>query len=559
MLLSVLLLSQLWACDQTPIAWQAVTEPSVAAVLADSASHHLSGTPEPKVLAAVTVRQNQPDGQWQVSAQVDSASNPFDVRAYVVFTHLASGQSVTTGMFYTGDDQWAWRFTGSLPGQWTFKSHSRVADLHGWSGAVRVSADVKGLGFIENTEGYWSRSAGQAFVPSLVMYGSPAYVRDHGERLESDLALYLEHHGFNGLHVPVLCRWFDVDETECDDVDEPNPDLHTFTALEQLIEAAYARGGMVHLWLWGDSERKQNPEFLQREGGLGGVADQRLHRYIAARLGPLPGWTLGYGFDLWEWVTAEELQAWQHKLADELGWPHLLGARGPKNQLSEIYAGLDYVGFEQHRPWLPGLRAARQYDSTRPIMSEDRFRFRGAEQRTKDYTPEEMLLGIWQSALAGGVGAIWGNLVARPGGGRSRAIANGEAPSAPLPNAAAMRFAHLYIENHWSPPVQFCDAEQSAYGCILLPTSGLQLRLYERCDALELPAGTVGQTVRVIDIHRPENPFWQGKLGTTPQVLSLSGTSDWLVEITEPAKSEPVPTDSENGSTVQAAAPGVGR
>lgn len=524
-----------------------MTEPSVAAILADSAGHSVTAAPKSKVLAELRVSQNQPTGRWQVSAQADRDTNPFDIRAYVVFTHAASGRTLTTGMFYTGDGQWAWRFTGLLPGQWTFASHSRAPDLHGWSGTVQVTADAKGLGFIENSEGYWSRSTGRAFVPSLVMYGSPAYVSEHGDRLDSELELFFEQHGFNGLHVPVLCRWFDVDETDCDDVGEPNPDLRTFAALEQLIEAAYARGGMVHLWLWGDSERKQNPIYLRSEGGLGGVADQRLQRYIAARLGPLPGWTLGYGFDLWEWVTPEQLQSWQHKLNDELGWPHLLGARGAKNQLSEIYAGLDYVGLEQHRPWLPGLRAARQFDLTRPIMSEDRFRFRGTDQRAKDYTPEEMLLGVWQSALAGGVGAIWGNLVARPGGARSRAIANGEAPSAPLPNAAAIKFAHRYIEDHWYPPVQFCDVEQTAYGCIQLPARGLLLRLYEGRDALELPAGAVGQTVRVIDIHHPERPFWEGNLRATPQPLALSGISDWLVEITLPPKSEAVPTDSENG------------
>ncbi|MEC8891835.1 MAG: hypothetical protein VX901_00790, partial [Candidatus Poribacteria bacterium] len=68
-----------------------------------------------------------------------------------------------------------------------------------------------------------------------------------------------------------------------------------------IILKTYAAGGAVHLWMWGDSSRDQN---TKERWGLNGCTDRRLQRYIAARLGPIPGWTLGYGYDLWEWVDA---------------------------------------------------------------------------------------------------------------------------------------------------------------------------------------------------------------------------------------------------------------
>ena len=57
----------------------------------------------------------------------------------------------------------------------------------------------------------------------------------------------------------------------------------------------------MHLWTWGDEQRHMTPA---RWGINGNVDRATPERYIAARLGPLPGWTMGYGFDLDEWVNA---------------------------------------------------------------------------------------------------------------------------------------------------------------------------------------------------------------------------------------------------------------
>lgn len=78
---------------------------------------------------------------------------------------------------------------------------------------------------------------------------------------------------------------------------------HPTRALDFLISEAHAAGVNVHFWAWGDGDRQWLPkpvsdDFL--EGGNNGPGDRRLQRYIADRLGPLPGWPIGYGFDLSE-------------------------------------------------------------------------------------------------------------------------------------------------------------------------------------------------------------------------------------------------------------------
>ena len=160
------------------------------------------------------------------------------------------------------------------------------------------------------------------------------------------------------------------------------------------------------------------------------VADQRLNRYIAARLGPLPGWSMGYGYDLHVWTDADELQEWYDFLKGHLGgWPHIIGARAdvydagnprlmqseslglPREPLSSIYWEGDYIGHYDYRVGYSWYAEVIDH-SAKPQLQEDRFRIREHPVFVnKDYTPEMTLRGLWHSTMAGGLGNIWGNLI----------------------------------------------------------------------------------------------------------------------------------------------------
>jgi len=138
----------------------------------------------------------------------------------------------------------------------------------------------------------------------------------------------------------------DFDKSRSSEISSPspNPDPRTFEALELLIRKVNAAGGVVHIWTWGDEQRKMTP----KKWGINGQADRRLQRYICARLGPLPGWSMSYGFDLQEWVNQNDLRKWHEYMHRHLGWFHFLGGRAP--DLTQIYDGLDYSSYQQHRP-----------------------------------------------------------------------------------------------------------------------------------------------------------------------------------------------------------------
>lgn len=339
------------------------------------------------------------------------SGNPFDVEVNATFTH-DNGRSITHPGFYAGSDTWQVRFVPDTPGTWTYTTSSPDADLNGRSGTLTVTENSAWRGRVVADDQQWVWSQGNAFVPQLVMIGGPqVYWNGAGvdtNAIQNEVNRFFNQHGFNGFHVPVFCRWYEINTTngECHN-NMSNPDLATFAVLDELIQRAYNSGGMVHFWMYGDSARGQNPSTAF---GINSATDRRIQRYIAARLGPLPGWTMGYGFDLFEWASDGQIDQWHDTLqANMPDTPHLLGARGHKNQYSDWNADLEYYAVEWHRPDYQDYRDHLANANGRPAFSEDRFRMRQSHP-DKDYNMDMTRHGLWHSTLAGGVANIWGNL-----------------------------------------------------------------------------------------------------------------------------------------------------
>lgn len=360
----------------------------------------------------ITISQFQV-AEWAFPGAVEG--NPYDCIATATFTHGESGETRQSALFFDENSTWKLRFNGSRWGEWTWITCSEEPDLNGHKGRVRVTADPEAIGFVTHIGNRWARNRGdrfEAFLPQLVMYHSPDGYHEDPERIESHIDLFLRDHGFTGFHTQVYCRWFDIGSSRSADLPaDPNPDPRTFEALELLIRKTHAAGGVVHIWAWGDESRKQTPV----RWGINGEADRRLQRYLAARLGPLPGWTMGYGYDLWEWVDGEQVAAWHNNMQNLLGWSHMLGARGRKHSLALLTEEISYASYEQHRPDYAVYVRTLERRVDKPAFSEDRFRIRSQSRWAgKDYDEVRTRRGLWQSTMAGGVANIWGNLLYDP-------------------------------------------------------------------------------------------------------------------------------------------------
>jgi len=323
-----------------------------------------------------------------------------------IIVQHSSGEQYRVLTFRSGD-QTKFRFTPTQTGTWTFSSGGEID--------INTNRPSYAKGFVAAKGSKWIRSAtGEAFVPQFVMYNKPD--------LEAGLTEFVEGHGFTGFHIKNLRDFLD------------NPEY-----FEAAVLKTYRRGGTTHFWIWGDEARNTTPSTYS-------VNVDELYTAMAARLSPIPGWTLGFGFDLFEWTTAEQLDSFRATLQQKCDYAHLVGGRGHKNEYKEISTQLDYASWEWHHPSYKDYRehfeqANAQRSVPRPVFSEDRFRIQTPDT-PQHYTAEETLQGLWHSAMAGGIANIWGN---RP---------EGQEFSEPYPNKAAIHTYSQFISTYFNADMQ---------------------------------------------------------------------------------------------------------
>jgi hypothetical protein len=437
--------------------------------------------------------------------------------------HEDSGEKRTTGMFYNGHNTWKFRFTATRTGTWIFSTSSQDPDLDGKQGTVTIGPNPnKNLpGFITSFGNKWYRTGtGKAFVPQLAMYAGPKHFYRHPQRIDAAIKTLLVEHGFNGLHVMGNCYWLDMDKQSYDQIrqPDPNPDRRIFEAFELLITRVHAAGGMVHIWMWGDEQRHWTP----KKWGINGPVDRRLQRYIAARMGPLPGWTMGYGFDLQEWVSEKDLRGWHAYLHKQFAWPHMLGARWPI--LDQQYEGLDYWGYQQHRPDYEMYVKTIERRGDRPSFSEDRFRIRDpSPYPKKDYDEELTRRGLWHSAMAGGVANIWGHL---PRGH------DGTLGSAPYRHPEWIKTCSTFFEDRFLKSMARDNSITDGV-CLKTPRATHYVFYKEATRSIKMNLSEMTKARRgiAVDTRKAYREIPLGRLAAEKQTWKAPHRSDWAIAV----------------------------
>jgi hypothetical protein len=405
--------------------------------------------------------------------------NPFDLIAKVSFTHVGTGESRVTEMFHTGDEKWGFRFTGTRAGTWTWESRCDGSmetdvdpDLHGHNGVIEVTPQTnpKIKGFLTSVNNKYAEM--DADIDDLKGVVFQVYMNqqsfeqqyNHATRIWDDpvsrkfmISDYWEDaqdNGFDVVFAALFYSWFKqgaLDKNGCEASDYKAPDLEVFEALEYVIDYVHTRGGRVHLWAFGDNARKQTANFLP--GGVMGAPHKRIMRTIAARLGPLPGWSMNFGFDTNELPDPEGMTSqWAGYLQERLGWPHLLGARGWKNPAFGLNS---YAGFSGSYELETSNKGPTSYaeikghmdaDLSRPHLYEERHTYErfhwappssckepgeasadqygksdgyacwpskssGAVEKRLNVTGSRRL--IWRETMAGGMGGFFGHFSTR--------------------------------------------------------------------------------------------------------------------------------------------------
>ena len=375
----------------------------------------------------------------------------WDVEGSCIWTHENGAIRRTSLLWYSGSgDTYVYRFGGSLQGRWRGVTSSRIVALDALELKVEVkpSSNPKRIGWSGKLTGEptaWAHQKGPdgkltKCTPILIMMPNVQDFSNDPGRMRAFVSEFNDNHGFNGGHIPTIGRhWFEAGPTDSLRAAPASPDVRTFRALEAAASEWSERGGWLHIWMWG---KGKTGDFSNLPGRYNGARSRRINRYIAARLGPVPGWSMGIGWDVEFWINRAKLEWWLNDLIPQLGgWHHWIGHRysdsdigqgrdpDPANKGKYLSRGIVWntlrSGGEQYAGWEhwstmttngaidTGL--ARIPD--RPMMSEDRFRRRDKAWRQKDMLSDDDILKEIPRWATRGVAAIYGRLIDRSSGG----------------------------------------------------------------------------------------------------------------------------------------------
>lgn len=499
-----------------------------------------------KAFDSVTGTQWHPYYEWKIKNR-SFKGNPFDVEGHTVFYHDKTGQSIKVPMFYDRENTWKFRFTGTETGTWTLETFSEDEELNGWTGQITINKnpDKKAHGFMRAFGKKWGwQGTEEAFIPQYVMAKQPlAYLKADSTvnitLVEQDIEEFIDEHGFTGFHLPVKGKWFAGH----------NPDPHIYQVVETIIEKIHQRGGSCHIWLWGSGSDKEEGE---GPSGIVGApmneVDQRNLRYLAARLGPLPGWSMGYGYDVENgWATQEELDAWKIFLEEHMGWDHFLGARvgydekglfavsprpprpphdehyrAPVGDEYTTWLGGDYIGYTSYRPLYDRYVEVLKHHPEKPSFEEDRFRLRDSKKwNYKDYNEDLTRRGLWHSALAGGVANIWGNLLPS---------ANQEG-SRPYPIKHLIKTYGLFFENRFKK--EMLSEKKGEVLCLKTPDHKNMIFYQEDTDEVNMNLQNMPSDMPAIavDTRKKYQEINIGPISAKEHSWKAPYLSDWAIAV----------------------------
>lgn len=489
-----------------------------------------------------------PTLEWSLD-NPSHTGNAFDVEATVTFVHSQSGTTHATGMFYDGGTTWRFRFTGTRTGTWTFSSASSDSELDGHTGSVEVAAnpDPRVRGFIAASGTRFARQVGEngelegylhnVFQDEVALRTSAIW--SQGLSRWSDPVLThalldeIEENGMDTMEIELEHQVLQLDAARHTDHSSEEPDLTTFQIVEAMLALAHQRGHTVRLFMWGDESRKMTPAGLP--GGINGYVDQRVQRYIGARLGPLPGWTMNYGFDLEEWVTESEVGVWASNLQAHMGWRHLLAAR------KRSHVDVDLAANDERPESGFYDVAVEEIDASggRPVVFDRRF----IHLRDGVWDMETTRRALWQFSLAGGAGSVWGH------------------EGAEYPNKDQLRTHYTFWHAKGRFDLDLERAPMVSDGWALRSTDGERFVAYKegatsvQLDLSGAPESLVGVAV---DTKLAYAPVPIGLLAPGPHTIALPYASDWAIAVRVHGKASvpalPVPVVGAAGALLIAAA-----
>jgi hypothetical protein len=346
-------------------------------------------------------------GQFELKLTGPSSGNPFvDTKFSATFT--CQDRKFDAEGFYDGDGVYRIRCMPDKQGEWTYETHSNVAELNGKTGSFTCGKPLeKNHGPVRVRDTFHFGYADGTPHRSI---GTTCYAWIHqGTELEEQTLKTLAGAPFNKMRMCVFPKWYSRNQNEPElypfegappnkwDLTKFNPKF--FQHLEQRVGQLRDLGIEADLILFHPYD----------EGHWGfdrmpADADDRYLKYVVARLASFR--------NVW-WSMANEWDFMSQKTESDFDRFFQIVARtDPYNHLRSNHNGR--VIYDHNKPWVTHVsmqngsaladfgRGILYRDAYRKPIVFDEVKYEGnIEQRWGNLSGEEMVHRFWQGTIAG--------------------------------------------------------------------------------------------------------------------------------------------------------------
>lgn len=500
--------------------------------------------------------------EWTVATS-DYSGDPYDVEATATFTPRGGGTAITMPLFYAGGNSFSFRFTAPKVDTYDVTVSSTTPSLDGLTTRTDIAAnpnqDAHGyLTGVSNPDGTGSFAYlyGDAGTPRRTLYNG--WMRDdsmtnpdgiswladlsstastRGTQIEAILD-GMEAHGLNTYQIVVGHSWVEWGLKSNQASTNVVPDDVSFTVLEDLLTRAAARGLNMHLWAWGDSSNGSSTDELT--SGTNGYVDLRIQRYIQGRLGCFPSWSMGYAWDLEEFITETELRAWYANMTSLSTTPRLLAGRESQERAPDpvFELGTDrtnlfsWDGYPTDAPGHTYYDDALDPQETNPkpsgrptglpMLYSARFFLDRLTPGGHQYTESELLRLLWQQAMANGTASIIGT--------------HGSGTLADFTYPERFKTLTQFFDPRFHQALEVVTTiDGVAVDGIALATSdgALQMLYKENTSSIQvrIPTGMTNVNVVVQDVLAAHAEASLGTYDAGTHTIALPSTSTWAIAV----------------------------
>jgi hypothetical protein len=220
---------------------------------------------------------------------------------------------------------------------------------------------------------------------------------------------------------------------------------------------------------------------------------------------------MGYGFDLHEWTTEQNVRQWASYLHDHFGWQHMLWARARSDEALDAKSYADY-GVRSYEQIVKDLSS----DPDRPHLYEERDSYlRPGGGLSQDGSRRFM----WRQTMAGGMGGFWGHY----GGG----LYKGE-----YPNPEQFRCCRDFFADRFLLEMQRADQRTDGHA-LATPDRKHMVFYTEDTDQITLDlSGAPGPLpVIAVDTTRAYREIHIGTLDPGKHTWKAPHKSDWAIAV----------------------------